>query len=70
MSICPMDFRPCVDDLCHGGGCIRSPYSEEMLARCADCGDAYEPGLADDGLCDSCGGEWDEYRDEDEEEYA
>jgi hypothetical protein len=33
MSICPKDFTPCCDDLCHGGGCLRMQGSP-MLQVC------------------------------------
>lgn len=53
MDVCPVDFRPCMDDLCHGGGCLRSPYGEEMLTKCPNCGSFDEPGLGTD-LCAEC----------------
>lgn len=51
---CPVDAKPCVDDLCHGGGCIRA-LGAPMLSECTECG-----GLVDDGMgfvCEEC--EWD-----------
>jgi hypothetical protein len=38
MSLCPVDFKPCEDDLCHGAGCIRSS-GEPMLEICHICKD-------------------------------
>jgi hypothetical protein len=34
MAICPADMKPCCDDLCYGGGCMRLG-GESMLERCA-----------------------------------
>jgi hypothetical protein len=35
--VCPKDFKPCIDDLCYGGGCIRMP-GYPMIRRCEYCG--------------------------------
>lgn len=37
MSYCPIDGKPCCDDLCHGGGCIQTGFSEPMDRRCERC---------------------------------
>ena len=49
---CPYDSRPCMDDLCHGGDCIRTGSS--MLVRCAECGQLFEECLSD--VCEDCEG--------------
>ena len=61
MSLCPVDGKPCIDDLCHGGGCIRSPY-EAMLEICAQCGCAYDGEYigAVSNLCEECNGEFED----------
>jgi len=49
MRVCPIDFEPCCDDICHGAGCIRSE-GEEMVEICRFC---HEPILEDYGCeCD------------------
>ena len=37
MRVCPIDFKSCCDDICHGGGCLRTGGSEEMLEVCQLC---------------------------------
>jgi hypothetical protein len=37
MRVCPIDFKPCCDDICHGGGCLRTQGSEEMIEVCQFC---------------------------------
>ena len=32
MAICPADFKPCVNDICYGGGCLKC--GESMLDYC------------------------------------
>lgn len=34
--LCPRDFKPCIDDLCYGGGCIESDGAA-MYTRCPGC---------------------------------
>ena len=34
--ICPKDYRPCCDDLCRGGGCLRMG-GYPMLVVCHKC---------------------------------
>jgi hypothetical protein len=36
MAYCPADGKPCIDDLCYGGGCLRT--GEPMLTPCPGCG--------------------------------
>lgn len=40
MLVCPIDLKPCCDDICRGGGCIRTGGSEEMIdiGECPMCG--------------------------------
>lgn len=28
MILCPVDMKPCVDDICHGGSCVRHAFAE------------------------------------------
>lgn len=35
MSHCPSDGKPCCDDLCHNGGCLKT--GTEMLQLCSVC---------------------------------
>ena len=37
--ICPKDFKPCCDDLCGGGRCLRTGH--DTLERCHACGQIY-----------------------------
>ncbi len=37
MSLCPKDYKPCCDDLCHGFGCLRMD-GYPMLETCDVCG--------------------------------
>lgn len=37
MAFCPATLKPCIDDLCYGGGCLRLG-GEEMLTPCSGCG--------------------------------
>ncbi len=63
--ICPADLKPCIDDLCYGGGCLRMG-GETMLSPCYVCGNL----IPSDGSepCD-CDGE-PEYEPEDDDETA
>jgi hypothetical protein len=45
MPVCPADFRPCIDDLCRGSGCMLLE-GEPMLERCSGGCGAY---VATDG---------------------
>ena len=64
MSLCPVTWKPCMDDLCHGGGCLRSQHGASMIERCAACGVYYDPDFED---CEC----YDEYPDfEEEGDYA
>lgn len=51
MAYCPKDGRPCMDDLCYGGGCLLL-QGEPMLDRCEECGELDQIGLS--GLCQDC----------------
>jgi hypothetical protein len=59
--ICPRDGKPCCDDLCYGGGCLRMD-GYPMLSVCTFCG-----GLIDNEIheCSTCTCD-DEYYDWDE----
>ena len=48
--LCPKDYKPCCDDLCHGGGCIRM-NSYAMLLVCDVC-----KGIIDEEIpeCSTC----------------
>ena len=37
MGYCPKDLKPCIDDLCHGGGCIECE-GEALYYKCDGCG--------------------------------
>lgn len=38
MAYCPADLKPCIDDLCYGGGCLNPlAAGEAMLMRCDGC---------------------------------
>lgn len=37
MGYCPKDMKPCIDDLCHGGGCLEMEGAP-MYYRCNGCG--------------------------------
>lgn len=36
MAYCPADLKPCMDDLCYGGGCLKLE-GETMLTPCSGC---------------------------------
>lgn len=44
--LCPKDSKPCLDDLCHGAGCLQMD-GYPMLVQCDRCGDLIED-------CSSC----------------
>ena len=48
--ICPKDMKPCIDDLCYGGGCIEM-NGAPMYYRCA-CGQLVSDGDMDNCLCE------------------
>lgn len=61
-SICPRDYKVCIDDLCRGSGtCLNGNY---MLERCCKCGEIYDFDLGLPCSCDSEPG----YYDDDEED--
>lgn len=60
MSLCPKDFKPCYDDVCHGAGCIRIPGSPAMYELCSGCGNYVSDDDHDDCTCDyDDDGTWD-----------
>jgi hypothetical protein len=65
MGYCPKDGKPCLDDICYGGGCIRSKYHESILMRCDGCGQLVSADGSDDWECE-CAFPVNDY-DEDEE---
>lgn len=52
---CPKDFKPCIDDLCRGGGCLEMGGAQ-MYEKCIGCG-AF---ISDDDH-DACTCEEDDY---------
>lgn len=50
--LCPIDFKPCCDDLCHGGGCINDPGRSEMYEPCGGCGNYVSGSDKDDCTCE------------------
>lgn len=50
--LCPKDRRPCIDDLCRGGGCIELGGAE-LLEQCQICGGTIDPESPLDSTC-SC----------------
>lgn len=48
--LCPKDYKPCCDDLCHGGGCMQM-NGYEMLRVCDVC-----KGIIDEEIleCSTC----------------
>lgn len=57
MIRCSVDGKPCIDDLCYGGRCMRGG---EALTRCDWCGEW----LCEDEICEC---QWEEDRDYQEE---
>ena len=51
MQVCPIDLRPCCDDICYGAGCLRGG-GEDMIQICHLC---HKPVI--DGECDCPEGE-------------
>ena len=61
MPICPKDRKCCIDDLCHGGTCIRT--GEEPYEKCPSCGilmDASEGDLCEDCWYEECEEDYDD----------
>lgn len=53
MMLCPKDYKPCCDDLCHGSGCLRmNGYA--MLEVCDICHGIIDEEIPDCGTC-TCG---------------
>lgn len=61
--VCPKDYKPCCDDLCHGSGCLRD-NGYPMLQECDVCHGIIDEGQPDCGTC-ACGSDYD-YDDETE----
>lgn len=59
MALCPKDFKPCIDDLCYGGGCLRMPGAS-ILHKCDGCGDYHGDDEVCEGDFDEDDVEWDE----------
>ncbi len=51
MAFCPADHKPCIDDLCYGGGCL-ALGGEPMLDRCHGCGQLVPVDGSDSGDCE------------------
>ncbi len=64
MSLCPADGRPCCDDLCHGGGCMRLG-GYQMLERCQFCKGTIDTELPECSTC-TCGD--DDYPEDDDDD--
>lgn len=39
--MCPVDLKPCCDDICHGAGCLNSE-GEDMIELCHECHEPLE----------------------------
>ena len=61
---CPVDGKACPDDLCHGGGCIRTEHNEPMLELCETCGQVFPEDELFDGICEQCREDGDETLDD------
>jgi hypothetical protein len=59
MRVCPVDLRPCVDDICHNSACLRSDGCEEMIEICPFC---HEPIIGGDCDCEPDDDEYEEER--------
>lgn len=68
---CPKDGKACMNDLCHGAGClVMDGYA--MLAVCDFCGGMIDEEIPDcgtctcdgdePGWCDDCGKRWEDCR--------
>lgn len=60
--LCPKDYKPCCDDLCHGGGCLQME-GYQMLAQCSVCGGIQDSEIPE---CSTCTCEDEDY----DEDYA
>lgn len=49
--VCPVDLKPCCDDVCRGAGCVQAG-GDSMLHVCATCGDAFDYFIVFE--CDDC----------------
>lgn len=57
--ICPRDWKACLDDLCHGSGCMQMD-GYPMLSICPVCKGAVDEEISECGSC-TCDDEgWDE----------
>lgn len=48
MRVCPVDLKPCCDDICHGAGCVQSE-GEDMIEICQFC---HKPIIEDECDCE------------------
>ena len=58
MSLCPHDNKPCCDDLCHGGGCMKMD-GYPMLQVCDFCKGIIDDGIPECSTC-TCEGDYDD----------
>ena len=65
MAVCPIDLKPCIDDLCRSG-CLRAG-GEPMLIRCpGGCGAYVAIDGSDNDDCECDPDDRDDYPDEDD----
>jgi len=57
-TLCPKDYKPCCDDLCHGGGCLRM-NGYEMLVVCDVCKGIIDEEIPECGTC-KCGEDYED----------
>lgn len=60
--LCPKDLKPCIDDLCYGGGCIFT--GEAMYSLCSGCGNYSSDDDDMDCTCPPGDDDWEEFDDE------
>ena len=72
--LCPKTLKPCVDDVCHGSGCLAYPGAGiDMIPQCQLCGaplmdNSGEPILSA-LICDECveNNEWEDFDDDEQD---
>lgn len=62
MGLCPKDFKPCIDDVCYGAGCMRMG-GYPMYTQCNGCGQPVAMDGSDDDFC-TCEPDDDYYEDD------
>lgn len=67
MGVCPADFKPCIDDVCYGSGCLRLRGSVPVLVPCNGCGQLV--GIDGTDPCDACQCDDDWWDDQDEDDW-